>query len=575
MNKDKALDSYALDCQNAANQFIEKSTRFGVKDTQFLAVAPSVQALQVGVLHHLEVVSEVAENQGTVNPDADDFATKDWHYYEQLVQEQARAELARVESLSELANVVEDAPFGQIAYRTPIRVHPQRFFHTYTCKHCNGNGNLTCDNCRGSGNVSCYSCGGNGKQSCSSCGGSGTVYSGNSQRSCNCSGGRVTCNSCGGSGDERCNNCNGSGAVTCNNCAGYGCFTRITVTTTYTTPQFDFVANEAAPSYFADIIHHIELPKLAQHGAVALTGEQKNIKEANLLFQYDAKLSICDLSIKVKNHPAKLIMYGEPPKFFDTGGILEKLLNDDFASLNQHVAGTQKLSPLFHHDAQKTLSVFIESEVHQEILKADAQGNSVDAIHVKLHRSVSTNYIKQTLASIKRSVSSVLLWSWAKWTLAIIAAATPIIICMVIYMERAKTHSIEAGADKLILFPWLPNASIAFDVALFTIPITLLGWYLMLWSNKRWLKQTGGATLLDWANNKNLLASKWLAMTACALVLIATSAIFSQNPVWIDKQGALYGKVGVFKAPDVIQAPVAPVSEILEAQKKKSKKRKH
>ena len=277
MSRDDAHQQYIKACQNTAHDYIERSTRFGQQNLQFEDCTARFVRFTIKVSHSLEVVSSHQDFQGPIRADRTDFETRDWNWYQQVVQEQATEELNRADTRSELIESVKNARYAAISGYTKLRAHPRRLFHPYTCATCHGCGEVNCTNCSGSGRVSCSRCSGSGNTTCYSCGGSGrqthteqvrdmtghyrteTRY-----RACGgCSGGRVTCSGCGGAGRVNCSVCGGTGRVTCGTCAGHGSMTRITKTETYTTPNFFGIYPDDKPSYLHDALCKLGFPKLA------------------------------------------------------------------------------------------------------------------------------------------------------------------------------------------------------------------------------------------------------------------------------------------------------------------------
>jgi hypothetical protein len=69
----------------------------------------------------------------------------------------------------------------------------------------------------------------------------------------------------------------------------------------------------------------------------------------------------------------------------------------------------------------------------------------------------------------------------------------------------------------------------------------------------RWIKHAGGKQLLAWAHQKGFLIGKWTALATIAATATVAANFFERWPIWMDKDGKLYGAVATFQQPQMIE----------------------
>lgn len=567
MENDDTLSQYVIACQTVANEYIGHSTRFGAAELTVLEASPQIRNFNINVHHSLKVISDKKDVQGIVKPGDGDVSIDDSALYQGLVEKQALSELDRKATLEDLVASVKSHPYATVSDRTRIRSHPQRLFHSYECGTCHGSGQITCHGCAGSGKVSCNHCGGSGKVNCPQCFGSGKlssyVYDNTTNRAetryrpCfNCSGGRVTCSSCGGGGWITCGTCRGSGSVICGTCAGHGCFTRITSTHTDTVPTFSGRYPEGTPNYVNEAICKAGFPNLEKYGVIEFDSVDIDHVQVRADFTYRAIMPFCELHLAIHGQRSAWVLYGRPPQIHDTGGILEVLLKDDFTRLDALGTGWSRMLPWFHRQAREAMTPFMESEVHQAIIIADHEGLATSAIREKVNRSLSEEYIERTLSKLRKSIQTAATWSSLKWIFGTALSSIPLIVSAITFMERPNVHAMFATQDHLLLFPWGAAPQTLLVMAIMTIPISFTGWLLAKWISKRWIRRAGGKHLVNWASRKGLLMGRWTAVAVMVSTTIVAATFFNKWPVWMDREGKLYGTAAVFQPPLLINPPV-------------------
>lgn len=560
------LTRYSAACATVAASYIERSTRFNVKDVRVLDARPVSRTFSIRIRHELEVVADARDHHGRHLPGANDFATADWAWYQEQVAAQSRAEFSRPETLDSLIASVKNQAYAAISERTCIRTHPRKFFHTYTCSGCSGAGKVSCHTCSGSGKVSCGWCHGSGRTSCNSCGGSGTTthhrtvrdHNGYTRsemqtRSCSsCSGGRVRCSSCGGSGKKRCGTCDGTGRLTCTGCSGHGCLTKVTATHTYTRPGFSGHYPGGTPDYVHEALCKAGFANLARHGEIVLREVVEQRETSSVEFVYDCTMPFCELTVDVMGVRSEWVLFGTEPQIFDAGGVLESLLKSDFELLRATAQSGKRWLPWFHRSARRAMTPLLASEVNQEIVAADTAGLAPAAILERVNRSVSETYIQGVLNAMQHSVKIASHWSRMKWLLGFALLSIPCALLATAYLQGRESIAFSTATQQLFLQSPSPSGML-WGTGLLTIPFALIGWFFARWMSMRWLRKAGGKAAIRWADQRGLLLGKWTALTFIAASISASGAVFNRWPLWIDMEGKAYGKLALFEPPHLIE----------------------
>lgn len=329
--------------------------------------------------------------------------------------------------------------------------------------------------------------------------------------------------------------------------------TRITSTSTYTQPEFHGFYPEGTPDYVHDALCKAGFSNLEQYGAIEFEAVDVTREHAQANFKYRSAINFCELSLDVAGHQSTWILYGEPPRIYDAGGTLDALLKDDFQRLDALGAGWSCLLPWFPRHARRAVAPFMESEVHQEIVDADHQGLAPNVIVEKLNRSLSTDYIERSLIRLRQVVQVAGRWSSLKWSIGIAIASIPFTILSVAMMEHAKPHTMLVTQEHLVLFPWISGSQTSWTIALLTVPFSVAGWFCAKWMSHQWIKRSGGKQLVAWARQKGLLIGKWTALATIVTTATVAANFFERWPIWVDKNGKLYGVVATFQHPKMIE----------------------
>lgn len=533
MGNQDDLMRYSALCTQAAAAHIERSTRFKVNNLRVLDARPTVQTFTIDIRHVLEVHAEAQDCPGAIRPGDDDVVVVDLDAYLQQVALQTQAERTRTATLDSLIATVEREAYAAIAKRTCIRTHPQRLFHTHTCAGCAGAGAVACDDCSGDGWATCTWCHGSGDTSCHSCQGAGVRTTTQTVRNSDgdtgteictepclaCSGGQVTCSWCSGSGRKSCSSCHGSGRLTCSTCEGHGCLTRITTTRTYTHPRFHARYPDRTPRYVDAAVRKTGYAELGRHAQVELRELIDSRDEAAAEFVYACSMPFCELTAELMDCRSEWVLFGTDAQVFDAGGVLETLLLEDFDRLLAMSRSWVRWLPWFHITAQEALTPFLASALNQDIICADRAGMKPPSIREQIARSVSQDYIEETLDALHRAVQAAAHWSRAVWACVLVLLSLPFAL-----VASAVLH---LPAPSGILWPmgWL------------TLPFTLPGCLLAHWMSRRWLKRAGGTDAVAWAEHRRLLPGIWTFVAVVAAAAVLTGAAFNCWPLRIDADG--------------------------------------
>ena len=568
------LDSYADDCRRMAASYVERATRFGASDLRIREASPTLRSISITVRHDIEFHSESKDIHGVQQPNADDRSISDLAEYERSVAAQLRAEASRSATVDELVKLIEGHQYGAVSERTLIRTHPGRLLHTYACNGCRGAGQVRCHPCNGGGEVVCVQCRGRGQTVCLTCHGSGTQVELRQEQvpystqvntirrivSCpHCSGGTTRCPGCGGHGTVRCGACSGSGSLTCDQCSGHGRLTRITTTTTYTTPRFSSSYSAGTPDYVHPALSKTGLPNLNQLGQVELAETRPLASGHAAEFVYHGAIVFCELSLEISGHPSSWTLYGAPPRIFDAGGILEVLLRADFDKLGALLEGTRRLAPWFPRLARTALVPFMRSEVHRQIVDAGTdKGQSADrtpaAITELVNRAVSVPYVAQSLARLEQVVQAALIWWHIKWACGVGAFSVLSILLLTAAFDGGTSFAVPRSADRF----WLIPRGDAVASALVSVPVAFFGGLVARWTSRWWLSRAGGEGLLKWAARKTLLVGWGSVIPSVLAGVLAVTAFYNTHGLWVDMKGRAYGVLPIVKPLHVAESAPHP-----------------
>lgn len=552
---------YSALCRKATVAYIERFTRFEAVDIAIAEAKAETVAFTVRAHYLLRANTVDSTVQGKLPAEAGDIVAASESEYAVAIRERERAETARRETLDELAETVRNAPFAAITDSRMVRTHPGRILFAYACHACNGRGHRTCNTCNGRGKERCPSCVGSGRIACRACHGSGRIgetvtvrdAQGNERRETRyrpcyqCTGGHVDCPACHGSGERTCGTCGGSGHVRCGNCDGTGFFTRIARTETHVHPHFAPTFDAATPEHVGKAIAKIGVQHIASVGRIAFERVDIDYEGAAADFHYRAAVPFGRLAVEILGHRSQWVLYGDKVRVYDAGGALEVLLRDDLAALGALDAKMLWRDPRSYRLAEPAVGTFMQSEINQKLVEADREGQDPQAILDGIDYAVSPGYIDAALAGLTGAIKPASVWSRAKAVLACIAAAPLAFLIGFAVLASGHLGPVAVENGRYILFDASdPSAFVL--LALFSLAIAGAGGFVARLIAHRWLVRVGGKRLTAWADRKGLsIGYATIAAIALAIMLL-TGALFARWPIWIDRDGALYGLIGVTEA---------------------------
>lgn len=548
MGADEVLVRYAEACRTLAADYIKRSTRFDISNIKVIDSRPTLRNFQIRVEYPLEVTSDAEDLHGVFRPAAGDFGSDDPGRYEAEVQAQANAEWARSATVDELVRAVHQEGYAALSARTCIRANGRRLYHTYVCNTCHGRGRVTCHTCSGAGTERCDNCYGRTTCNCSFCHGAGYISKSVQRRDrdghvrpetvrerCgHCNSGQVTCGRCRGQGKITCRTCSGLGNVQCSSCSGHGYLTRIITTRVYTAARYFGVYPDGTPDHVHQALGKAGFAKLLDYGEISLATTAPGNAVAEFL--YDCSMLFCEMELEVLGHRAHWVFFGNVPHIFDTGGVLEILLQDDHENLAALSKHPERRSPWFYQTARKSIASFMESEVHQRMIDASLAGLTMGAISEQLHRSLSEAYVGESLRHIYMAVKTATNWSRVKWMVGFGMLSIPVSLLGTIWLEHSSIHSMVGADSHLSLLPG-PGSPAWLSVSPFAVPFTFIGWFFARSISRRWLVQAGGRRLAQWASGGKLSMGLWTMLACMASAIVCGGAFFSTFPAWIDKSG--------------------------------------
>jgi len=241
------------------------------------------------------------------------------------------------------------------------------------------------------------------------------------------------------------------------------------------------------------------------------------------------------------------IVYGMTPQILDSGHVVELMLKNDLNNLICLTSSGRLLNPLVAMFSRKTVSTFMESEAHQEMLDANRKGQSGDSLREALNRAFTTHYIDEALTSLKAVMKAIQNWSVVKWS---IFSSIIIYLLMPFYIIFGNIRTQHWIEKTVYLTPFTRSnnyqellsslqtlvLSSGLFIAVGALLIPLLGY---LW-RKGWVYWRIDKHLASWAVDKSILRSGWLISFLMTSILSIALLLFF--PIWMTDQGLLFGK---------------------------------
>lgn len=526
--------------------YVEGATRFGITDLRVLDQLTERIAVPVTLRYLLEVRgSEPRDFAGTGAWEESDFTSTDWGEYQAAISEQMDSDLVRAESFNELLHVVDSSPYAAVADGHELWNNPRQLRYSYGCQRCQRHGQHSCEKCCGSGKLTCRGCYGTGSEQ------QRVVYTGGREEYR-----WVSCSVCGGCGWYRCKQCGGDGLETCSACEGHGHRTEITTTSTVARLVPTIVLPESSGPEVHSILEKIGFARFADFGEISRQGVVPNPALQDVDSQYQFTLNVSWLSARINGINSRWVLFGDPPQVHDAGQILERLLEgDQRALIDAADSWLLCIGPSIAKRVQPAIAQFCASEIHQEILQAEMDNTHYADIAPRTGHVVGQTYIADCVRALRDVTRRVSTWIACKWALTMALLAPLVLGAGLIWVENRWPREVNGVPDRLYLLS--ADGQGVLVVALVTGVLALIGWMMSRWHSMRWFNRTGGDRLGRWAKQRESLPG--FGFAACCFVVPAALYIsmLSKNPIWTDKEGAIYGVWKVIPAPIELAKPSA------------------
>lgn len=545
-----AKPTYIATAEKNIAEFIERSTRHSVANASCEWTQTGTADFDVVLSVSLDVVTHDDDHTGRHHPGEHDIGTKTRDEYRSTVDKVIAAERSRTETVLALSASVTEAGYGKITEPVIFRRHPQRIFYTYSCTSCNGNGHITCRGCGGQRTI---------WQTCSSCYGQGyreqrrTVqrYTNSppetvvDRYSCtSCSGGRVMMN---------CPKCSGRGTETCSSCSGQGCFTRVTSINVMANPSYSAHYTSNVPQHVRDAVERrAGLAKLVPDIADLLAEQTSQVgQEFGLKTSYRMSCPWAIGDVFTGQIRAKAEIYGKNGSIHSVGGLIEKLVAEDAATLDETTSG-----PLFDraHTAARSGAVakFMESEINQSIfelatqmVKVKTEAGGPKRISDQLNHAVSEEYVKRAIVAIEAIAGRAFKANSIVSIAATAFLSVPALISAVLLFADAESALVVLGQRWLLV----PGTNDLLSAALYTTPLALFTYMALRFGCKRWTRKCGGNVLATYLAERKRYPSYPSALVLLIAAALPAVALTSKLGVWLDADKTLYGSRLVVEQP--------------------------
>ena len=526
-------DTYKDECHELINKYITSSTRFSFDDIEIQSFEYTNFECEINCINRIICKPISMVMKGRVLPTENSIVCLNNASFIQATEEHSQVELSRQETSHELLDIINTKEYGHIKQDYFLHTYEKEIFYNYACPQCTGSGKIACTNCSGTG-----------KKYCSACSGSGRItktrsrYDNYSKQTVN-ENYTVSCGGCSGSGKVNCSTCSGSGKVICPTCSGTGTLTTISKLQSFAVPEYTFTfSDEYVPDYIKDALYKAGIPFLGDFGDVAQLDATINAENRHVFAKYHLTIPFARFATPMKQSLVDWVVYGNTPRIFDAGHVLEMLLKVDLENI-QHIALSKKrYSPLIANIAHKSVKDFMESEAHQGMLDAHYKGITGQDLREKMNRAFSLEYFENTLKSLQLIAKSVYWWSNIKWLLAMIFIMFSAFVFLPVQLAQNKPMGLNAG--KSFYFTpfydsWILIAALIFSFFLASI--------VSYYYRHFWFKRCGGKSLANWIKAKNMNKNRWLIFTFIGVA--AVSLLFHFFPTWIDHNGLLYGLIEI------------------------------
>jgi hypothetical protein len=484
-------NEYTQKAQESYIDFLKRSTRFDINNIKINDARTYTTLSQLSTHVSMSVGAENTTVSGIASSERGDVVSQNNEsQHSNNVSEIIRMELNRTESIDECVNYFTNIPFGSVRFEQSVRIHPTRLLHVYTCKTCNGNGELVCTKCKGRGKLDCTRCNHTGRLDCDNCNGKGSFqdYSGKHINCGKCHAtGSYECHVCKGRGEITCSDCGGRGRVSCSTCNGTGKMTTISHVHTYAQPKYSASYPSGSLAYLNEIVENkIGLNNIANFAQLAFKNDAKNYDKRCFDLHYDARLMVCEMDIEIDEIKTTVIIFGNDYTLFDSGGVLGELLKEDLEVIEKLTSDKALFSFRFKQNIRTGVTNFMESEINQEMVDNLNKSLESTAVSENLGRALSTEYIEKSTDHLK-----VILKKLAKKV-----AIEITFIIFIIALIRTSAFLVTGNYNFILSFPFV------FEIATLSVGLVLYN---------LWVRKMGKARLMTFAR-KYTMKTAWITL---------------------------------------------------------------
>lgn len=346
-------------------------------------------------------------------------------------------------------------------------------------------------------------------------------------------------------------------------------------------PCYKIIFLEAVEEKIAHALEKTLIYNLANYRELKHLGS--DLKTNGMVEMYAAKVPFAKIVSVFKGDSFSWLLYGKDIEIFDTGNILDRLLEQDWQDL-QNKAKNCFYNPFIALTSRKTLKTFMKSEINQSLFKIDCECKNKDIneslknkeaskknLDIKnrvkrnrelLNRALSYEYIQVSLLSMSKITKAICLFSNLKWFLFsfIVCLSIRILLIFDAYFSAKKPFIAYRDSEIKYLNLSYHNTKSFFDFGIYwdilSFEIRFIFWFVLLFAVCAILYRMLYFRLIDkylskWVAAYEINSSKFLAYHICGILLIALFLYYV--PIYIDKSQLVYGIISLDNVKSIVK----------------------